>query len=79
MAKLCPKVRPQRSVNLKFTLRPTRTCMPLEFVLVKLHLVVKKDELKNGWYDQTMYGSGGSVAKGCGKVMSNRRKKTKVY
>ena len=24
-----------------------------------------------------MYGSGGSVAKGCGKVMSNRRKKTK--
>ena len=26
-----------------------------------------------------MYGSGGSVAKGCGKVMSNRRKKTKVY
>ena len=26
-----------------------------------------------------MYGSGGSVAKGCGKVMSNRRKKTKTY
>ena len=25
------------------------------------------------------YKSGGSVAKGCGKVMSNRRKKTKVY
>ena len=26
-----------------------------------------------------MYGSGGSVAKGCGKVMSNRRKKTRTY
>ncbi len=25
------------------------------------------------------YKSGGSIAKGCGKVMSNRRKKTKVY
>ena len=23
--------------------------------------------------------SGGSIARGCGKVMSNRRKKTKVY
>jgi len=25
------------------------------------------------------YKNGGSIAKGCGKVMSNRRKKTKVY
>ena len=25
------------------------------------------------------YKSGGSIARGCGKVMSNRRKKTKVY
>ena len=25
------------------------------------------------------YKAGGSIAKGCGKVMSNRRKKTKVY
>ena len=32
-----------------------------------------------GGMARPMYGSGGSVAKGCGKVMSNRRKKTKVY
>ena len=32
-----------------------------------------------GGMTRPMYGSGGSVAKGCGKVMSNRRKKTKVY
>jgi hypothetical protein len=25
------------------------------------------------------YGSGGRVARGCGKVMANRRKKTKYY
>ena len=25
------------------------------------------------------YKNGGSIARGCGKVMSNRRKKTKVY
>jgi len=25
------------------------------------------------------YASGGKVAKGCGKVMSNRRKKTKYF
>ena len=32
-----------------------------------------------GGMARPMYGSGGKVAKGCGKVMSNRRKKTKVY
>ena len=34
---------------------------------------------KDGGMNRPIYGSGGKVAKGCGKVMSNRRKKTKVY
>jgi hypothetical protein len=34
---------------------------------------------KDGGMIRSSYGSGGKVAKGCGRVMSNRRKKTKVY
>ena len=39
----------------------------------------KRTKKMGGGMMRPMYGSGGSVAKGCGKVMSNRRKKTKVY
>ena len=60
------EVRPQRSVNLRYTLRPTRTCMPLQFVQVKLHQVAKKNRKKKaggGIIDMTrmQYVKGGRV------------------
>ena len=80
MAKLCP--RGKAAAKRKFKVYPSRMliCMLLEFVLVKLHLVVKKEEKKmGGGMIRPMYKSGGSVKTGCGKVMSNKRKTTKVY
>ena len=39
----------------------------------------KRKKAMGGGMIRPMYKKGGFVATGCGKVMSNRRKKTKVY
>jgi hypothetical protein len=51
--------------------------MPLQFVLAKLHQVVKKNKSQQR-KERSNYEQGG-IAKGCGDVMDNRRKVTKKY
>ena len=79
--------KPRRSVNFQFT----RPRMPNAYASkicagkIKDPSGVKRKDFKGpkpaGKKDggRIGYKNGGSIAKGCGKVMSNRRKKTKVY
>ena len=39
----------------------------------------KRKKAMDGGMMREGYRSGGKIAKGCGRVMSNRRKKTKTY
>ena len=39
----------------------------------------KRKKAMGGGMMRPGYASGGKIAKGCGRVMSNRRKKTKTY
>ena len=81
MAKLCPKGK--AAAKRKFKVYPSAYANMYASGVCsgKITPGGKKGRKKamGGGMIRPLYGSGGSVAKGCGKVMSNRRKKTKVY
>ena len=82
MAKLCP--RGKAAAKRKFKVYPSAYANMYASAVCSGKVTPggkKKSRTKKmgGGMIRPMYGSGGSVAKGCGKVMSNRRKKTKVY
>ena len=81
MAKLCP--RGKAAAKRKFKVSPSAYANMYASGVCsgKITPGGKKGRTKKmgGGMIRPMYGSGGSVKTGCGKVMSNKRKKTKVY
>ena len=81
MAKLCPKGK--AAAKRKFKVYPSAYANMYASGVCsgKITPGGKKNRKKamGGGMIRPMYKSGGAVKTGCGKVMSNRRKKTKVY
>ena len=87
MTKLCP--RGKAAAKRKFDVYPSAYANSYASKIcagkIKDPSGVKRKDFKGrkpaamGGMMRPGYGSGGKVAKGCGAVMSNRRKKTKVY
>ena len=87
MTKLCP--RGKAAAKRKFAVYPSAYANAYASKIcagkIKDPSGVKRKDFKGrkpaamGGMMSPGYGSGGKVAKGCGAVMSNRRKKTKVY
>ena len=87
MTKLCP--RGKAAAKRKFAVYPSAYANAYASKIcagkIKDPSGVKRKDFKRrkpaamGGMMRPGYKSGGSIAKGCGKVMSNRRKKTKVY
>ena len=87
MTKLCP--RGKSAAKRKFAVYPSAYANAYASKIcagkIKDPSGVKRKDFKGrkpaamGGMMRPGYASGGKVAKGCGAVMSNRRKKTKVY
>ena len=80
MAKLCP--RGKAAAKRKFKVYPSAYANMYASAVCSGKVTPggkKRKKKADGGMMREGYGSGGKVAKGCGRVMSNRRKKTKVY
>ena len=81
MAKLCPKGK--AAAKRKFKVYPSAYANMYASGVCsgKITPGGKKGRTKKmgGGMIRPGYASGGKIAKGCGRVMSNRRKKTKTY
>ena len=83
MAKLCP--RGKAAAKLKFKVYPSAYANMYASAVCsgKVTPGGKKKNRKKAMgggmmMDRGMYSKGGAIAKGCGKVMSDRRKKTRM-
>ena len=80
MAKLCPKGK--AAAKRKFKVYPSAYANMYASGVCSGKITPggkKRKKAMGGGMIRPMYKKGGFVATGCGKVMSNRRKKTKVY
>jgi len=78
MAKLCPKGK--AAAKRKFKVYPSAYAnMYASGVCSGKIKPGGRKKAMDGGMMRPGYASGGKIAKGCGKVLSNRRKKTKTY
>ena len=80
MAKLCP--RGKAAAKRKFKVYPSAYANMYASAVCSGKVTPggkKRKKAMDGGMMREGYRSGGKVAKGCGKVMSNRRKKTKYF
>ena len=81
MAKLCP--RGKAAAKRKFKVYPSAYANMYASAVCSGKVTPggkknRKKAMGGGMMDRTMYSNGGSVAKGCGAVMSDRKKKTRI-
>ena len=80
MAKLCP--RGKAAAKRKFKVYPSAYANMYASAVCSGKVTPggkKRKKAMDGGMMREGYRSGGKIAKGCGRVMSNRRKKTKTY
>ena len=80
MAKLCP--RGKAAAKRKFKVYPSAYANMYASAVCSGKVTPggkKRKKAMDGGMMREGYRSGGKIARGCGRVMSNRRKKTKTY
>ena len=80
MAKLCP--RGKAAAKRKFKVYPSAYANMYASAVCSGKVTPggkKRKKAMDGGMMREGYASGGKIARGCGRVMSNRRKKTKTY
>ena len=80
MAKLCP--RGKAAAKRKFKVYPSAYANMYASAVCSGKVTPggkkRKKAMGGGMMDRNMYSNGGAVAKGCGAIMSDRKKKTRM-